>query len=336
VSALPLPSIGPHGKGLTPPSRPGGREGFLSDVIVELGFADQATVEQAVRAARSPGATMDGVLLDTGAITEDQLAHARAERHGLFYLDLEVYDVDPAAANLVAPEAARQHRCVPVGWMGARLVLAVADPSDASTAAMVPGLSDKKTLAAVANGPALDQLIARLPLPAPHGELEAVEDPAAPEPPAQLAPPEPEPAAPVVAPAPAPAPQPQPPALEQELSDLGPRLEDALARAREYQRELATSRMEVEARAMELEVLRTKLTDAEADTVRARAQAEHSGHELRSLRTQLETETWRRSAVEARLARVEADLFAAEQAAQEVRDAQRRIRASLADDPQEG
>jgi type IV pilus assembly protein PilB len=321
VSALPVPSIGPHGKGITPPTRPGGREGFLSDVIVELGFADQATVEQAVRAARSPGATMDGVLLDTGAITEDQLARARAERHGLLYLDLEVYDVDPAAANLVAPEAARQHRCVPVGWMGARLLLAVADPSDATTAAMLPGLSDRKTLAAVANGPALEDLLARLPLPAPHGELEAVEDPAAPDPPAPK-----EPAAPESAPQ----------ALHEGLSDLGPRLEDALARAREYQRELATSRMEVEARTMELEVLRTKLTDAEADTVRARAQAEHSGHELRSLRSQLETETWRRSAIEARLSRVEAELFAAEQAAQEVRDAQRRIRASLADEPQEG
>ncbi|MBN1528157.1 MAG: hypothetical protein JW895_03800 [Thermoleophilaceae bacterium] len=322
VSALPLPSIGPHGRGITPPSRPGGREGFLSDVIVDLGFADRATVEQAVRAARSPGATMDGVLLETGAITEDQLAHARAERHGLPFLDLEVYDVDPAAANLVAPQAARQHRCVPVGWAGPRLVLAVADPTDAATAAMLPGLSGQKTLAAVASSTALDELIGRLPLPAPHGELEAVEDPAAPEPPAAEEPPV--------------APTPQPQALDEELSDLGPRLEDALARAREYQRELATARMEVEARTMELEVLRTKLTEAETDTVRARAEAEHSDHELRSLRSQLETESWRRSTVEARLARVEAELFAAEQAAQAVRDAQRRIRASLGDDPPPG
>ena len=332
VSALPLPSIGPQGRGITPPSRPGGREGFLSEVIVELGFADQATVDQAVRAARSPGATMDGVLLQSGAITEDQLAHARAERHGLSYLDLDAYEVDPAAANLVAPQAARQHRCVPVGWMGPRLVLAVADPSDATTAAMLPGLSDKKTLAAVASGSALDELIGRLPLAAPHGELEAVEDPAAPEPPAAE---DPAPvAAPVAAPEPPPQPQPPPEALHEKLSDLGPRLEDALAKAREYQRELATSRMEVEARTMELEVLRTKLTEAEADAVRARAQAEHDGHEVRSLRTQLGTETWRRTAVESRLARVEAELFAAEQAAQEVRDAQRRIRAALGDDPQ--
>ena len=47
------------------------------------------------------------------------------------------------------------------------------------------------------------------------------------------------------------------------------------------QRDLATARMEVEARTMELEVLRTKLTEAESDVVRARAEAEHAGHEPR-------------------------------------------------------
>ena len=108
VSALPLPSIGPPDRGITQPTQPGGREGFLSDVIVELGFADRPTVEQAVRSARSPGATVASVLLESGAITEDQLAHARAERHGLPYVDLDVYEVEAAAANLVTQQAARQ------------------------------------------------------------------------------------------------------------------------------------------------------------------------------------------------------------------------------------
>ena len=70
---------------------------------MELGFADRATVEQAVRAARSPGATMAGVLVEMGAITEDQLAHARAERHGLLYVDLDAYEVDPKAAEPPGP-----------------------------------------------------------------------------------------------------------------------------------------------------------------------------------------------------------------------------------------
>jgi hypothetical protein len=322
VSALPVPSIGPPDKGITPPTQPGGRDGFLSDVIVELGFADQATVEQAVRTARSPGATVAGVLLDSGAITEEQLAHARAERHGLPYLDLEVYEVDPVAANRVSPQAARQHRCVPVGYSGARLVLAVADPADAAGAGMLAGLEGVKTLAAVACGPALDELIARLPLPQPAGELEAVEDPAAPEPP---------PTEPVVEPEPEAARE--DPRLREELAEAGARLDEVMARSREHQRELATARMEVEARTMELEVLRTKLTEAESDVVRSRAEAEHGAHEARALRAQLETEARRRAGLERRLARVESELFVAEQAAQEVRDAQRRIRASLGDEP---
>ncbi len=323
VSALPLPSIGPSDKGITQPTQPGGREGFLSDVIVELGFADRPTVEQAVRAARSPGATVASVLLESGAITEDQLAHARAERHGLPYVDLDVYEVDAAAANLVTPQAARQARCVPVGHFGPRLVLAVADPADAAGAGMLAGLAGRKTIAAVACGPALDELIARLPLPQPAGELEAVEDPAAPEPPRRGAR-----AAGGRRGAAA-----QDPGLREELTEAEARLEEVKARSREHQRELATARMEVEARTMELEVLRTKLTEAESDVVRARAEAEHAGHEARALRTQLETETRRRAAVEGRLSRVESELFVAEQAAQEVRDAQRRIRASLGDEP---
>ena len=50
-------------KGITPASTPGGRGGFLSDLIVELGFADAAAVEQAVTAARVPGRTVSRVLV---------------------------------------------------------------------------------------------------------------------------------------------------------------------------------------------------------------------------------------------------------------------------------
>ena len=327
VSALPIPSIGSPDEGITPPSRPAGREGFLSDVIVELGFADRPTVEQAVRAARSPGATVAGVLLETGAITDEQLAHAQAERHGLLYVDLEVYEVDPAAANLVSPGAARQNRCVPVGFAGPSLVLAVADPADAPGAGELPGLASFRILPAVTTAESLDELIERLPLPEPAGELEAVSYPAAPaaeaEPAAEPAPAQPVKAATVD------------PAAEEEyelrgrLSKAETRLDEALTRSREHHRELATARMEVEARTVELEVLRTKLTDAESDTIRARAEAEHATREERTLRARLDTETRRRRGLEERLSKLETELFAAERAGQELRESQVRMRAAL-------
>ena len=328
-----MPSIGSPDEGITPPSRPAGREGFLSDVIVELGFAERPTVEQAVRAARSPGATVAEVLLETGAITDEQLAHARAERHGLLYVDLEVYAVDPAAANLISVGAARQNRCVPVGFAGPGLVLAVADPADAPGAGELPGLASFRILPAVTTAKSLDELIERLPLPDPAGDLEAVSDPPAP------ASAEVEPAA---EPAPAPAqPATVDPAAEEEyhlrgrLSKAETRLDEALTRSREHHRELATARMEVEARTVELEVLRTQLTDAESDAIRARAEAEHATREERTLRARLDTETRRRRGLEERLSKLETELFAAERAGQELREAQARMRAavSASDDP---
>src|SRR5919106_2611890 len=113
-------------KGITPPSG-GGRSGFLSDVIVELGFASRETVEQAVRAARSPGSTVARVLVEMGAISEEQLARATAERYGIDYVDLGGFEVDPTAANLIKPSAARRYQAVPVGFVGKRLLVAVAD-----------------------------------------------------------------------------------------------------------------------------------------------------------------------------------------------------------------
>src|SRR6476620_7277407 len=65
----------PDWNGVTPPRRTGGGAArFLTDVIVELGFVDRARVEQAVEAGRATGNTPEHVLLDQGALTQDNLA----------------------------------------------------------------------------------------------------------------------------------------------------------------------------------------------------------------------------------------------------------------------
>jgi hypothetical protein len=123
VSAEALP------KGVVPPSDPGGRSGFLSDVIVELGFATPDAVEEAVREARS-GSTVAQVLVEKGSISEEQLARATAERYGLAYIDLADFEVDQDAAALIRPSAAKRYRAVPVGFMGGGLLVAMTDPAD--------------------------------------------------------------------------------------------------------------------------------------------------------------------------------------------------------------
>jgi hypothetical protein len=167
------------------PLTAGGRDGFLSDVIVELGFATPETVEQAVRAARSPGTTVARVLLDMNAISEEQLAQAIAERYGIDYIDLEGFEVDPAAANLIDAGLARRYRAVPVAFLGDRVLVAMADPAD------VVGVNDMAVVIqlqvrpAVASRPALDALLEALPLELQDG---TAEEPAALEPPAPKSP----------------------------------------------------------------------------------------------------------------------------------------------------
>jgi hypothetical protein len=151
-------------KGITPPSSPGGRSGFLSDVIVELGFADSDTVEQAVDRARRLGTTDARVLVEMEALTEEQVARALAERHGIAYIDLDEYELDPAAANLIKPTVARRYSSVPVGLVGGALLVAMADPADALGVNDIAVMTKLEVVPAVAARPAIEALLERLPL----------------------------------------------------------------------------------------------------------------------------------------------------------------------------
>src|SRR4030088_1551332 len=89
--------------GISPPRRTGGGSArFLTDVLVELGFVDRPRVEQAVEAARAKGTTPENVLLEQGALSQENLARAIAERHGLDHLDLNIFHADMSAANDIA------------------------------------------------------------------------------------------------------------------------------------------------------------------------------------------------------------------------------------------
>jgi type IV pilus assembly protein PilB len=131
-STAPLldPSVGSP-PGLTPPLSHRRSHGFVTDVLVELGYVAQERVQQAIEEARSAGAPPEALLLTQGAINDDQLSRAIAERYGLDHLDLSAYQVDMAAANLISVNTARRYRALPVGFVDkATLLVAMADPTN--------------------------------------------------------------------------------------------------------------------------------------------------------------------------------------------------------------
>jgi len=129
LAAQPEPD--PQGTpGLTPP-RERARSGFVTDVLVELGFVSRERADRAVEEARTAGAPPEALLLTEGAIDGDQLSRAIAERYGLDHLDLSVFQVDMAAANLIPVNTARRYRALPVGYVDkGTLLVAMADPTN--------------------------------------------------------------------------------------------------------------------------------------------------------------------------------------------------------------
>ena len=117
--------------GLTPPLSRGRSQGFITDVLIELGYVPEDRVRQAIEEARTAGAPPEALLLTQGAINGDQLSRATAERYGLDHIDLSAYQVDMAAANLISVNTARRYRALPIGFVDKQtLLVAMADPTN--------------------------------------------------------------------------------------------------------------------------------------------------------------------------------------------------------------
>ena len=149
--------------GLTPPIHRGHSHGFTTDVIVELGYATQEQVRNAIEAARVAGRTPESVLVGDGTISCDQLSRATAERYGLDHVDLATYQVDFGAAALFPVTVARRYKAVPVGYVNKEtLLVATADPANVLAADDIQIATGLDCQIAVAAEDDVDSLLSRL------------------------------------------------------------------------------------------------------------------------------------------------------------------------------
>jgi type IV pilus assembly protein PilB len=149
--------------GLTPPMVRGRSSGFVTDVLVDLGFVPEERARHAIEEARTAGQPPERLLLDQGAIDADQLSRAVAERYGLDHVDLASYQVDMAAANLVSVNTARRYRALPVGFIDkATLLVAMADPTNVLAVDDIQIATGLDCRVAVAADEDMDALIGRL------------------------------------------------------------------------------------------------------------------------------------------------------------------------------
>ncbi len=163
-SAAPVLDQEPSGTpGLTPPLHRGHSRGFITDVLVELGFVPVETVQAAIEEARTAGRPPEALLLERGAIDSEQLSRATAERYGLDHVDLSAYQVDVAAAALFPVTMARRYKAVPVGFVDPKtLLVAAVDPANVLAADDIQIATGLDCRIAVAAEDDVEALLARL------------------------------------------------------------------------------------------------------------------------------------------------------------------------------
>ena len=103
------------------------------------------------------------MLVEQGAIDSEQLSRATAERYGLDYVDLAIFNVDMGAANLISAKSARRHQVLPVSFIDeSTLLLAMADPTNLLALDDVQMATGLNCAVAVASAGDIEALVTKL------------------------------------------------------------------------------------------------------------------------------------------------------------------------------
>ena len=108
------PAATPEIPGLVPPSGLGDPTRRLGEVAIDLGFTDRESVEKVMAKEDGSEKPVGTLLVENGIIDAGQLARVLAERNSLPYVDLNVFEVDQGAANLVDSTEARRYGAISV------------------------------------------------------------------------------------------------------------------------------------------------------------------------------------------------------------------------------
>jgi type IV pilus assembly protein PilB len=102
----------------------------LGALLLEGGLLTSEALARALAERATRGLNLTRVLIDDHLVTEPDLVATLAKHLKLEYVDLDDYQVDPAATRLISDAMARRYLALPIAWVDDRLVVAMADPSN--------------------------------------------------------------------------------------------------------------------------------------------------------------------------------------------------------------
>jgi type IV pilus assembly protein PilB len=134
----------------------------LGDLLLANSMVSPEQLSHAVAVQPRSGKRLGQILVEQGAVSEDDIAWALSTQLGYPYIFLTAEILDPEALRLLPVDFMRERRVIPVLTFGREMTLAMVDPTDQATVEEVEartGLKVKRALALASN---LEEMQGRL------------------------------------------------------------------------------------------------------------------------------------------------------------------------------
>ena len=100
----------------------------LGELLIERGILTQAQLDKALVVQQERSGLIGEILVELGFAKEEDIAQALTAQYGFPYLPLSNYDINTEIINIVPGRVARQYLLIPIDKIGNNLTLAMSNP----------------------------------------------------------------------------------------------------------------------------------------------------------------------------------------------------------------
>jgi type IV pilus assembly protein PilB len=100
----------------------------LGELLIERSIITQRQLEKALAVQRERGGLIGEIIVELGFAKEEDIAQALTVQYGFPYLPLANYDINPDIADLIPARVARQYLLIPVDKIGNNVSVAMSNP----------------------------------------------------------------------------------------------------------------------------------------------------------------------------------------------------------------
>ncbi|HEV55919.1 MAG TPA: type II/IV secretion system protein [Phycisphaerales bacterium] len=100
----------------------------LGEILYRRKLVDKPKLIQAIKKGKADKKRLGEVLVQTGLLTEDQVAEALAEQFGYEYVNLDQVEFSQSTMKLIPDELVKKHFVLPLGRENGRLKVILGDP----------------------------------------------------------------------------------------------------------------------------------------------------------------------------------------------------------------